>query len=190
MQSIVQDLRYGARMLRKRPGFTLVAVTTLALGIGANTAIFSVVNAVVLRPLPYARADRLAAIQELNKEGNRVQITPANFLDWRAQNSVFEHLAAILTRPANLSYNDQAERIDIAIASANLFSVFDVKPESGRLFLPEDEQAGHPSIVVVSYGTVAATLRGRRGHCGQRHLTRWQEIHGSGHCAGRLSISG
>src|SRR4026209_2414656 len=118
MQSLAQDLRYGARILRKKPGFTLVAVITLALGIGANTAIFSVVNSVVLRPLAYGQADRIVAIQELGKEGNRVQVTPANFLDWRAQNTVFEHLAAILTRPANLAYADQAERIDIAVASA------------------------------------------------------------------------
>jgi putative ABC transport system permease protein len=152
MHSLVQDVRYGARMLRKRPGFTLVALVTLALGIGANTAIFSVVNAVVLRPLPYGRADRIVAIQELDKDGGRVQVTPANFLDWRAQNTVFEHLAAIFSRPANLAYADQAERIDIAVTSANLFSVFDVKPERGRLFLPEDEEAGHPSIVVISHG--------------------------------------
>ena len=146
------DLRFGFRMLFKKPVFTFIAVSTIALGIGANTAIFSMVNAVLLRPLPYPTADRIVAIQEINPEGRRVQITPANFLDWRAQNTVFEHLAAIFTRGANLAGNEGAERIDIAVASADLFEVFGVHSELGRLFLPEDEQAGHVPIVVISHG--------------------------------------
>src|SRR5919205_497616 len=124
MRTLWQDVRYGARAMRANPGFTLVAVVALALGVGANTAIFSVVNAVLLRPLQYPNAERIVAIQELNEEGRRVQVTPANFLDWRAQNTVFEHLAAINTRPTNLSIGDHAERIDLAMVSANLFNVF------------------------------------------------------------------
>jgi len=146
------DLRFGFRMLFKKPVFTLIAISTIALGIGANTAIFSMVNAVLLRPLPYPTADRIAAIQEVSPEGKRVQITPANFLDWRAQNTVFEHLAAIFTRGSNLAGNEGAERIDIAVASADFFDVFGVHAERGRLFLPEDEQAGHAPIVVISHG--------------------------------------
>jgi putative ABC transport system permease protein len=140
------------RSLFKHPGFTAIVVVTLAVGIGASSAIFSVVNTVLLRPLPYARAERLVAIQELNQEGKRVQVTPANFLDWRAQNTVFEQLAAILTRPANLALADQAERIDLAMTSANFFSVFGTEAEYGRLFIPSDEQAGHAPVVVISHG--------------------------------------
>ena len=95
MNTLFKDIRYGARNLIKHPGFTAIVIVTLALGIGASSAIFSVVNTVLLRPLPYAQADRLVTIQELSPEGRLVQATPANFLDWRAQNTVFEQLAAI-----------------------------------------------------------------------------------------------
>ncbi|HEX8139230.1 MAG TPA: ABC transporter permease [Pyrinomonadaceae bacterium] len=151
METFIQDVRFGARMLRKHPGFTLVAILTLALGIGANTAIFSVVNSVLLRPLQYPNAARIVAIQELNEKGSRVQVTPANFLDWRAQSTVFEHLAAIFARTANLSTGEDAERIDLAMTSVNFFQVFGVRPEAGRFFLPEEETAGHPPVVVLSY---------------------------------------
>ncbi|HMG72328.1 MAG TPA: ABC transporter permease [Pyrinomonadaceae bacterium] len=151
MQTLFKDIRYGMRSLLKHPGFTAIVVVTLAVGIGASSAIFSIVNSVLLRPLPYARADHIVAIQELDAGGKRVQVTPANFLDWRAQNTVFEQLAAILTRPAVLALADQAERIDLAMTSANFFSVFGMEPERGRFFIPADEQAGHASIVVVSH---------------------------------------
>lgn len=152
MGTLLKDIRYGLRSLLKHPGFTAIVVVTLAVGIGASSAIFSVVNTVLLRPLPYARAERIVAIQELNPDGKRVQVTPANFLDWRAQNTVFEQLAAIFTRPANLVLADQAERIDLAMTSANFFSVFGIEPERGRFFIPSDEQAGHALVVVISHG--------------------------------------
>jgi predicted permease len=151
VQTFWQDLRYGARVLMKQPGFTLIAVITLALGIGANTAIFSVVNAVLLRPLPYRDAGRIVAIQELGPQGDRRQVTPANFLDWRAQNTVFAQLAAIRSRQSNLANDGQAERIETAITSANFFEVFGARPQAGRLFAPADEQAGHAPVVVLSH---------------------------------------
>jgi len=151
MQTLWQDLRYGARMLVKNPGFMLIAVITLSLGIGVNTAIFSVVNAVLLRPLPYRDAERIVAIQELNPQGNRIQVTSANFLDWRAQNTVFAHLAAIRSRQSNLANGGQAERIETAITSANFFEVFGARPQAGRLFAPADEQAGHAPVVVLGH---------------------------------------
>jgi putative ABC transport system permease protein len=151
MDPILKDIRHGLRSLLKHPGFTAIVVVTLAVGIGASSAIFSVVNTVLLRPLPYPKAERIVAIQELDPNGKRVQVTPANFLDWRAQNTVFEQLAAILTRPANLALADQAERIDLAMTSANFFSVFGAEPERGRFFIPADEQAGHAPVIVISH---------------------------------------
>jgi putative ABC transport system permease protein len=150
-ETLIRDLRYGARSLAKRPGFTAVAVLTLAVGVGANTAIFSVVNAVLLRPLQYPNAERLAAVEELSEKGTRVQVTPANFLDWRAQNTVFEQLAAIFERTSNLSTGGEAERIELAMTSANFFEVFGVRPLHGRFFLPEEENAGHEPVVVISH---------------------------------------
>ena len=150
MGNLFKDVRYGFRSLLRQPGFTAIVIGTLALGIGASTAIFSVVNSVMLRRLPYGTADRIVAIQELNREGRLGQVTGPNFLDWRAQNTVFEHLAAIRITNANLSLNDQAERIDLAQTSADFFDVFGVGPQLGRLFVAADEQAGHAPVVVLS----------------------------------------
>ena len=150
MDSLIKDIRYGVRGLLKHPGFTAIVVVTLALGIGASTAIFSVVDSVLLRRLPYRTAERIVAIQEYGKDGKRGQSTSANFLDWRAQNTVFEHLAAIKTTTANLALSDHAERIDLAQTNAEFFDVFGITPQYGRLFISSDEQAGHEPVVIVS----------------------------------------
>ncbi len=151
MESLLKDIRYGVRGLLKRPGFTAIVVITLALGIGASTAIFSVVNSVLLRRLPYPTAERIVAIRELSREGKLVQSTSANFLDWRAQNTVFEHLAAMKTMSLNLALPDQSERLDYAQVSANFFDIFGAKPQHGRLFIPQDEQAGHEPVAILSH---------------------------------------
>ena len=150
MDTLLKDIRYGWRGLLNQPGFSAIVVITLALGIGASTAIFSVVNSVMLRRLPYPTAERIVAIQEVRADGRRIQVTPANFYDWRQQNTVFEHLAAARNMSANLMVEDQAERLDMAQTSANFFDVFGAKPQQGRLFIPADEQAGHEPVVVVS----------------------------------------
>ena len=150
MDSVMKDLKYAARGVLKRPTFTAIAIVTLGLGIGASTAIFSVVNSVMLRRLPYPNADRIVAIEEISRDGGQRQVTGPNFLDWRAQNTVFEHLAAIKMLNANLNLADQAERIDVAQTSADFFDVFGVRPRLGRLFISGDEQAGHAPVAVLS----------------------------------------
>jgi putative ABC transport system permease protein len=147
-----QDLRYGARMLAKNPGFTTIAILTLALGIGANTAIFSVVNGVLLRPLPYEDADRLVVIKEHRPDGRPSQVTPANFLDWRSQNTVFSEMAATFARPVNLTGATEAERITLSTVSASFFQLLGAQPALGRAFLPEEEQAGHAPVVIIGHG--------------------------------------
>src|SRR5262245_1656003 len=102
MNSLLQDLRYGARMLLKKPGFTLIAVLTLALGVGATTAIFSVVNAVLLRALPYREADGLVIVWEKSRRNDQNVVSPANFMDWREQNNVFTEMAATFDSSAVL----------------------------------------------------------------------------------------
>lgn len=151
MENLIKDIRFGLRGLFKQPGFTVLVIATLALGIGASTAIFSVVNSVLLRKLPYREANRIVAIQELDPNGKRIQVTSANFLDWKNQNTVFEHLAAIRYDITNLALGDRAERLNLAVTSANFFDVFEVGPQLGRLFVPADEQAGHQPVAVLSY---------------------------------------
>ena len=151
MDTIIKDIRYGVRAMLKHPGFTGLVVITLGLGIGASTAIFSVVDSVLLRRLPYRTAERIVAIQELDPNGRRGQSTSANFYDWRQQNTVFEHLSAIKITTTNLALSDHAERIDLAQTNADFFDIFGITPQHGRLFIPQDEQAGHEPVVVVSH---------------------------------------
>src|SRR5215471_7628145 len=142
METTFQDIRYGLRMLLRRPAFTVVAVTTLALGIGANTAIFSIVNAVLLRALPYPHAERLVAIWETNappgEEGNnRNEVAMGNFLDWRIQQPAFDEIAALTYTSVNLVGSPEPERIQGASVTTNFFSLLGIKTISGRGFIPE-----------------------------------------------------
>src|ERR1044071_1593831 len=144
MENLLQDLRYAFRMLTKNPGFAAVAVLTLALGIGANTAIFSVVNAVLLRPLPYKKPERLVMVWERDtaRGWQQSSAAPANFIDWRAQNQVFEEMGAIFEMSSNLTGVDEPERIQGQNVTASVFSLLGVEAALGRVFLPEDEQPG------------------------------------------------
>jgi predicted permease len=149
-----QDLRYGLRVLLKNPGFTAVAVIALALGIGANSAIFSVVNTVLLRPLPYKDPDRLVMVWEENAKAGYPRDTPAaaNYIDWRDQNQVFEGMAAIADQSFNLTGAGEPERIEGRRVSASLFPLLGVEPHLGRALLPEEDQPGGNRVVVLSHG--------------------------------------
>ena len=131
-----QDVRYALRMLVKNPGFTVVAVIALALGIGANSAIFTVVNTVLLRPLPYRDADRLVMVWEDATKYGYPRDTPAvaNYIDWRDQNQVFEGMAAIADQSFNLTGIGDPERLEGRRVSANLFTLLGVEPQLGRVF--------------------------------------------------------
>jgi predicted permease len=154
LETLLQDLRFGLRMLRKNPGFSLIAILTLALGIGANTAIFSVVNATLLKPLPYADPDRLAMLWTVNpKQGIYEEGTSyPTFLDWRAQSQSFAEMAICgRGNPVLLTGLAEPERVLGEYVSANLFSLLGVKPALGRTFTPDDEQR-RERVVVLSYG--------------------------------------
>jgi putative ABC transport system permease protein len=154
MQGLIQDLRYGLRMLWKSPAVTAVAIIALTLGIGANTAIFSVVHAVLLRPFAYADGDRLAIVWENRKSGKgnpQNTINLGNFFDWKDQNTVFSDMAAFFDRNANLTGDGEPEEIPGQLATTNLFSLLGVNPIKGRTFLPDDGQSGQPRVVVISY---------------------------------------
>ena len=159
MHDLVQDLRYGLRSLAKAPGFTAIAVLTLALGIGATTAIFSVVNAVLLRPLPYPDAERVLMVWMDNRRqgiGEDIHSWP-NYVDYRDANKVFAALAAYRAGGYNvtggcLEGECEPERISAANSTASLFSVLGVAPFLGRAYTSEEEQPGLDGVVVISHG--------------------------------------
>jgi putative ABC transport system permease protein len=152
MEMLWQDLRYGARQLARSPGFTAVAVLTLALGIGANTAIFSVVHSLLIEPLPYKDPDRLVVVWEHNRPRGRLTntISPANFLDWRDQNTVFEEMGAFAGVRANLTGVDDPEELPVQLVSVNLFPLLGVQAAHGRVFLPEEGVQGQNRVVLLS----------------------------------------
>jgi putative ABC transport system permease protein len=154
MDSIIKDIRYGFRSLLKRPGFTIIALIALALGIGANTAIFSLVNAVVLQPLPYPEPDRLVWMWGNIRNGvNRASVAPGDFVDFRNQNKTFEHFAAsgTITNPANLTGSGEPERLSASVVTGNYFQAFGVTPALGRGFTLENEKTGQDQVTVLTH---------------------------------------
>lgn len=149
--TIWQDVRYGVRMLLKNPGVTIIVILALALGIGANTAIFSVVNAVLLRPLPYHESERLVFLNEKSPVLDEMSISYPNFVDWRAHNQSFEKIAVFNRGSYNLTGAGEPERIVTGQVSADLFSVLRVNPLHGRVFTNEEDQPGGTPVVVLSY---------------------------------------
>ncbi len=156
MNSLLQDLRYAVRQLRKSPGFAAVAVITLALGIGANTSIFSVVNGALLRPLPFKDPDRLVRVWHVPPPKSfpgmtTFAVSAANYLDWERQNHVFDGMAIYSFHGFTLTDSDKPEQVDACSATSGFFSTLGVQPMLGRVFLPEEDQPGHSDVVVLSH---------------------------------------
>src|SRR5581483_388352 len=156
METLVQDLRFAIKMLFKNPVFTSVSVIALALGIGANTAIFSVVNAILLRPLPYKEPDRLVMIWEnsFKTKHDRNVVSPANYLDWRAQNTVFSNMGGAVdfeSLKVNLTGFGEPQNVQIQYATPELFDVLGVNAEIGRTFNPDEAAQNGPNAVVLTH---------------------------------------
>jgi len=169
LETFFQDVRYGARVLARNKAFTAVAVLTLALGIGANTAIFSVVNELLLRPLPYRDAERIVMLWEVTPEGRHQNTTsPANFRSWREQGAAFESMAAFVDQRLNLTgVGDEPEEVAVQFATPELFQVLGVKPVLGRTMTQEECVPGGPKVAVLSHEFWRQRLGGDPGLIGK-----------------------
>jgi putative ABC transport system permease protein len=167
LEALRQDLRYGLRTLRKNSGFTCVAVLTLALAVGANTAIFSLLYGTLLRPLPYADPDRLIVLNETHPRIGTISVSYVNFLDWRAQNHVFSGMALMAGVGYNLSGIDQPERIRGQAVSSNFLSLIGVHPLFGRDFDPSEDKPGTTPVVMLTYPLWQSHFAGRQDVIGQ-----------------------
>jgi predicted permease len=167
IESLWQDFRYGVRTLRKSPGFTSIALLTLALGIGANTAIFSVVYAVLLNPLPFKDSSRLIVLNETTPKVGLVSVSYPNFLDWRARSHAFSQMAAVHGVGFNLAGITQPENISGEAVSPNYLSILGMHPFLGRDFTPSEEKAGAAPVVLLSYALWESHFAGERSAIGR-----------------------
>ncbi len=170
MENLLQDIRYGIRTLAKNPGFTAVAVLTLALGIGANTAIFSVVENLLLRPLPYPRPDRLVEIaNSYPPQLPKVGLSPGDYADWRRQNASFSEMGAYakITQGFNLTGEGEPQRVTAVYADDGLFPMLGVRPITGRAFLPEEDRAGSAPVVILGHHLWQSRFGGDPGVVGR-----------------------
>ncbi|MGE5101678.1 MAG: ABC transporter permease, partial [Deltaproteobacteria bacterium] len=153
METLTRDLRYVTRALLRTPGFFLVTVLTLALGIGATTAIFSVVNGVLLQPLPYPHSERIVQLFQIDKDGKQMSVSVPNFRDWKAETRSFSALA-LSHPPGTITVNGLREpaRVTASDVSGDFFSVFGLHPVIGRVFAADDLHLGAAPVVVVSDG--------------------------------------
>jgi putative ABC transport system permease protein len=159
---MLTDFRFALRLLRKSPGFTLVAILTLALGIGANTAIFTVFDAVLLKPLPFAKPEQLVRIYNTGPQLDDAPISPANFLDWQQQNRVFQEIGNVFTM-----LGEVPERLTGARVSAGFFNLLGVQPSLGRPFRGEEDAYGRNQVVILSHQLWQKRFGGRNDVIGQ-----------------------
>jgi len=167
MDELVKDLRYAVRMVVNSPGFSIVAVLTLALGIGANTAIFSFIDAVLLKPLPYADADKILMVWEKPPGGDRNGNSTLNFLDWKSQNTVFSAMAAQTGGAATLTGTDVPVQLHATRVSAPYFEIFGAKAMLGRTFAPDEDQPGKEHVIVLSHRIWESRFGSDRGIIGR-----------------------
>jgi putative ABC transport system permease protein len=161
------DIRYGVRLLFKNPGLTAILVLALALGIGANSAIFSVVNALLLRPLPYKDSGRLVWVWETQPQLSQAPFTPADFLDYQSQNKSFEQVATYFTQSLTLTGREEPERLRGSVVSADFFSILGAQPLAGRTLLPQEGQPGAERVAVISQGLWQRRFNSDPGALGQ-----------------------
>src|SRR6266849_5398077 len=178
MTGLLQDIRYGLRMLWRRPGFTAVAVITLALGIGTNTTTFSTVNAMLLRPFPFPNLDRIVTVWETppKQDDNHLSPAPANFRDWTEQSTQIDQLSAVRGWDANLTRGDVAEHVEGSPVTANFFSLLGMGPQLGRYIGSTDFQGGVAPVVVISYGFWQQHLGADPGIVGRQLLLNGQKF--------------
>ena len=167
MTDLWYDIRYGVRLLFKNPGLTAILVLALALGIGANSAIFSVVNALLLRPLPYKDSGRLVWVWETQPQLSQAPFTPADFLDYQSQNKSFEQVATYFTQSLTLTGREEPERLRGSVVSADFFSILGVQPLVGRTLLPQEGQPGAERVAVISQGLWERRFNSDRGVLGK-----------------------
>ena len=170
VQTFLQDIRFAFRRFRKDPAFIAVTIVTLALGIGATSAIFSVVNGVLLRPLPFPHSDRVVLLMEQTKQFPRLSVSYQNFADWRGQAQSYESVAAVRNTVVTLSGSGEPERLPAQMATANLFSTLGINVTGGRTFSPEEDKAGGPNVVLISYSLWQRRFAGAQDAIG-RSLT-------------------
>ncbi len=152
MDEFVADLRIALRTLNRAPGLALVCILALALGIGATTAIFSLANAYLVRPLPYPEPDRIVVVSERSPSGDTAPVTAANFLDWQSRSRSFMAIAAVVSDRADMGGEGKPEKVQAIRASSALFDVLGVGTKPGRAFLPSEDLPGGPPVVVLSHG--------------------------------------
>ena len=162
MDTLIKDIRYSFRSLLRRPGFSAIVIIVLGLGIGSTTAIFSIVDALILRPMPYPHSERLVLLREIGVKGNQMRVAEPNFEDIKARSKSFDSIAiAAGSFPLVVTGAGEAARINMSYASGDFFNAMGVHPIMGRTFLPEEELYRGPVAVIVSYGYWQRNLGGR-----------------------------